>query len=191
MIVQTKKAAFLDRDGIINVNFGYVYQIDALQWTDGIFDLLRLLQKTHLLIIVTNQSGIAFGKYNEEDFWKLMQHMKLVLKDEGITLTDILFCPHHPNALLDEYRKDCVCRKPKEGMMITAQHRWFLDMEQSLMIGDSPRDISAANAAHVGCTIWVSDEANEKEAEDIGATYYFKNISSVYQYLINGSEGII
>jgi len=139
------KAAFLDRDGVINIDTGYVGKIEDFKFKDGIFELLHLLQ--HLgftLFIVTNQSGIARGYYTKEDFFRLMEWVKSHLLRKGIEIKDIKFCPHHP-----DITGECECRKPKPGMILDLAKAYNIDLKNSIMIGDSSSDIEAAKRAGI------------------------------------------
>jgi D-glycero-D-manno-heptose 1,7-bisphosphate phosphatase len=137
------KAAFLDRDGVINEDFGYVGSIDRFEFKEGIFELLKLLQDLgYELFIVTNQSGIARGYYSESDFLKLMDWVKEKLKKEKIKIKDIAFCPHHP-----DITGECECRKPKPGMILDLAKRYSIDLKNSIMIGDSDSDMEACKKA--------------------------------------------
>ena len=139
------KAAFLDRDGVINIDYGYVGSIDRFEFKEGIFELLKLLQKKgYKLFIVTNQSGIARGYYSEDDFHNLMKYMIDELKKIDIEITDYKFCPHHPNIT-----GECECRKPKPGMILDLAKQYNIDIKNSIMIGDSLSDIKAAKNAGI------------------------------------------
>ncbi len=139
------KVAFLDRDGVINVDYGYVGNIDRFKFKEGIFELLHFLQeKGYKLFIVTNQSGIARGYYSENDFHNLMKYMIDELKKRGIEITDYKFCPHHPNIT-----GECECRKPKPGMILDLAKQYNIDIKNSIMIGDSLSDIEAAKNAGI------------------------------------------
>ncbi|AZV47374.1 D-glycero-beta-D-manno-heptose-1,7-bisphosphate 7-phosphatase [Nautilia sp. PV-1] len=147
------KAAFLDRDGVINIDTGYVGRIKDFKFKDGIFELLKLLQNLGFtLFIVTNQSGIARGYYNEEDFYKLTEWMKEEFKKEGIEIKDVRFCPHHP-----DITGECECRKPKPGMILDLAKEYGIDLKNSIMIGDSDRDIEAAKRAGIEKTFKVEE----------------------------------
>lgn len=153
------KAAFLDRDGVINIDHAYVHTPEEFQFIDGVFEGCRLLQKAgYLLIIATNQSGIGRGYYSEADFEKLCVWMKKRFADEGVLISDIFFCPHHPEKALGNYLQDCNCRKPKPGMLLAAQRKWDIDMKASLMVGDKRGDMQAALAALVGRRILVGKD---------------------------------
>lgn len=122
------KAAFIDRDGIINKDFGYVHKWSEFVFVDGIFDVLKLLQNyEYLLIVITNQSGIARGYYDEKTVEKLHEKMIHVLSSHDIRLDDIYYCPHLPSSNLVEYAVECSCRKPKPGMILTAADKHNID----------------------------------------------------------------
>ena len=141
-----KKALFLDRDGVINKDKSYLYKIEEFEFIDGIFELCKYFQKQgYLIIVVTNQSGIARGYYNEDDFKQLTQWMYDEFKANDVEITKVYHCPHHPNYS----QKDCNCRKPKPGMLLQAAKEFNIDLANSLLIGDKERDIQAAIAAGV------------------------------------------
>ena len=147
------KAAFLDRDGVINKDFGYIGSIDRFEFKEGIFELLKFLQdKGFTLFVVTNQSGIARGYYSEEDFYNLMAYMIEELKKRNIEIKDYNFCPHHP-----KFNGECDCRKPKPGMILDLAKRYDIDLENSIMIGDSLSDIEAAKNAGIKKVYLVKD----------------------------------
>lgn len=135
------KAIFLDRDGTINVEKNYLYKIKDFEFLPGVVDALKQLQQAgYLLIIVTNQSGIGRGYYTEEDFQKLNDWMVSTLKELGIEISKVYFCPHLPDADVETYRKDCDCRKPKLGMYNQAISDYNIQLSKSYAIGDKIRD---------------------------------------------------
>ena len=141
-IALKNKAVFLDRDGTINVDHGYVYKIEDFEFLPGVIEALKILQeKGYLLIIITNQSGIARGYYTEEDYYKLTEHVLTELEKEGIYIADVLFCPHLPDAKIEKYRADCDCRKPNLGLFEKAVRLWSIDLSQSFAAGDKIRDL--------------------------------------------------
>ena len=151
------KVAFLDRDGIINVDYGYVFQREQFEFTDGIFTVSRLLQNLgYQLIVVTNQSGIARGYYSEPDFWELTNWMCEQFSQQGVPLLDVFYCPHHPQANILNYRQNCRCRKPSPGMIEEADQKYDIDLENSILIGDRISDMQAAKAAGIGSFYLVS-----------------------------------
>ena len=137
------KAIFLDRDGTINVDKQYLYKVEDFAFLPGVVDGLKKLQNEgYLLIVITNQSGIGRGYYTEENFHVLNQFMIDVLEQEGVYITDVFYCPHLPDAKIEEYRVDCDCRKPKLGMFYEAAEKWDVDFSKSWAIGDKYRDIA-------------------------------------------------
>ncbi len=150
MSLDNHSAIFLDRDGIINVDHGYVYKINEFEFNDGIFDLLRNIQKKgYLLIIVTNQSGIGRGYYSEEAYQELTQFIIETCLKRDIVIHAVYHCPHTPE-------NGCHCRKPKPGMFKEAQKEFHIDMHRSWMIGDKDSDMLAAKNAGIHKRILVS-----------------------------------
>jgi len=150
-----KKALFLDRDGVINIDKGYVYKIEDIEFIEEIFNICKYYQKKgYLIIIITNQSGIARGYYTQEDFFRLMDWMKIELKKRGVFITDVFFCPHHPD-------ENCECRKPKPGMILKAKEKYNLDLENSILIGDKNSDIEAGKQAGIKKLIKVNNDYNK------------------------------
>ena len=136
-----KKAIFLDRDGTINIEKDYLYKITDFEFLPGVIEALKLLQENNfLLIIITNQSGIARGYYTEEQYRNLNNWMLGELKVHGINITAVYYCPHHPEAKVEQYRKNCNCRKPKLGMYEKAVKDFNIDLSYSFAIGDKIRD---------------------------------------------------
>jgi len=157
--VMTNKAVFLDRDGVINVDHGYVYRKEDFEFVDGIFEACRYFQNNgYLLIVVTNQSGIARGMYTEDDFQELTEWMVQRFREEGVEIAGVYHCPHHPDFGSEE-TKNCDCRKPKPGMIRQAIDDFDLDPGRCILIGDKTSDALAGLAAGVGHSYLVSDKA--------------------------------
>ncbi|EEF15720.1 D,D-heptose 1,7-bisphosphate phosphatase [Actinobacillus minor 202] len=150
------KAIFLDRDGTINIDHDYVHKIDDFQFIEGVGKALKQLQdKGYLLVIVTNQSGIARGYFSEEQFHQLTEWMDWSLdEDYGVVLDGIYYCPHHPEGK-GEYREVCDCRKPNAGMFLQAIKDLNIDPAKSYMVGDKLEDLLAAEAAGVKTKVLV------------------------------------
>ncbi len=147
---EKNKAIFLDRDGTINVEKNYLYKTEEFEFLPGVVEGLKRLQESgYLLIVITNQSGIARGYYTEEDFHVLNQFMIDVLEREGVHITDVFYCPHLPDAKIEKYRVDCNCRKPKLGMFYEAVRKWNIELEHSWAIGDKERDLAICHES--GC----------------------------------------
>jgi D-glycero-D-manno-heptose 1,7-bisphosphate phosphatase len=143
-------AAFLDRDGVINYDAGYVHDWSAFRFLPGAVDALLELQKLgYLLIVVTNQSGIARGLYSEEAYDELTHQMREALKDQGVSLSAVYYCPHHPNGKTVPFNRDCDCRKPRTGMIEQALRDFDINLQASILVGDKPSDIEAGAAAGI------------------------------------------
>jgi D-glycero-D-manno-heptose 1,7-bisphosphate phosphatase len=149
------KAAFLDRDGVINIDHGYVFQPEKFEFIDGVFDACRHLQELgYLLIVITNQSGIARGMFTEQQFQQLTDWMLARFREQGVTITAVYHCPHHPD-YGSESERHCTCRKPAPGMLLNAMRDHHIDPATSLMVGDKGADMQAAAAAGVARKVLV------------------------------------
>lgn len=145
-----RKALFLDRDGVLNVDHGYVGSRDRFEWVDGALDAIRYATEAGWhVFIVTNQSGIARGLYSEDAVRHLMEWIGDQARAAGGTIDDVRFCPFHPDAELVAYRQAHPWRKPFPGMLIDLIRTWELDPKQTVMIGDQATDMQAAAAAGV------------------------------------------
>mgnify|MGYP001346896760 FL=1 len=146
----TSGAVFLDRDGVINVDSGYVGDWDSFVFLPGVIQAMRALcDAGYVLVIVTNQSGIGRGFYTEEDFQVLTERMCNELSRHGVSIAGVYFCPHLPEAALPQYRKTCDCRKPKPGLIHRALEELDIDLTRSVMVGDKNSDMQAALAAGI------------------------------------------
>lgn len=141
------KAIFLDRDGTINVEKDYLFRIDDFEFLPGVIEALKLLQDAgYLLIIITNQSGIARGYYTEDDYHILNDWLLETLRSQGVRISGVYYCPHHPEALVPAYRKNCTCRKPRLGLYEKAIADFNIDLASSFTIGDKIRDCAICNS---------------------------------------------
>lgn len=166
-----KKALFLDRDGIINVDHGYVSKIEAFEFTDDIFDLLHLfIEAGYLLFIVTNQSGIGRNYYTQKDFDTLTDWMLGTMHQNGIEVQEVQYCPHTPH-------DNCTCRKPETGMIDNILKTYAIDLQHSWMIGDKQSDIDLAHNAHIGHAVAISPKVINN------ATLSFPTILDCKRYL--------
>ncbi len=145
----TRKALFLDRDGVVNIDTGYVHAPNACVFVDGIFELVRAANHAdYAVVLVTNQAGIARGYFTLAQFEAFTDWMRGEFQKRGAHMDRVYHCPHHPEFGLGELRQTCACRKPQPGMFFQARADLDLDMENSLMIGDKLSDLEAA--AHAG-----------------------------------------
>ena len=150
------KAVFLDRDGVINHDHAYVSKIEDFDFIDGVFEACQeFIKQGYLIIVVTNQSGIGRGYYSEADFNLLTDWMSSEFAKQGVPITQVYFCPHHPKKALPEYLKECDCRKPMPGMLNQAIKQFDIDVTQSIMVGDKISDLEAAQAAGIKTKILV------------------------------------
>lgn len=141
-----QKAVFLDRDGVIinNSNHYYIWKQEQLEFVEGIFEnLKKLYQQGFQLFIVSNQGGISRGLYSKEDILKLHDNLIQTFRENQIEITDILFCPHHPEI------EKCICRKPDSLMIEKLTARYDINKNESFMIGDSQSDMEAARKAGI------------------------------------------
>ncbi|MDD5867414.1 MAG: D-glycero-beta-D-manno-heptose 1,7-bisphosphate 7-phosphatase [Lachnospiraceae bacterium] len=183
------KAVFLDRDGTINVEKQYLYKKEEFEFLPGVLDGLKLLQKAgYLLVIVTNQSGIARGYYSEDQFHDLNNWMLSKLEEYGITITKVYYCPHHPNAIVEKYKMDCECRKPKLGMYQMAVQEYGIDLNNSYAIGDKIRDCAICKDS--GCKgILIQDNEAATVISDVKKSKY-RNV--IYrETLLDAAEYIV
>lgn len=155
-------AAFLDRDGVINVDTGYVSTWQDFQFLPGVVDALRALQSQGFrLVVVTNQSGIGRGYYTDADFQLLTNRVTRHLAEQGVTLQATYHCPHAPAS---DTNPPCTCRKPAPGMLLAAAADWQLDLSRSLMVGDKDSDMQAAALAGVPLRYKVGTDSADTEA---------------------------
>ncbi|MEO2067929.1 MAG: HAD family hydrolase [Desulfurobacteriaceae bacterium] len=133
-----KKAIFLDRDNTLIKDDGYIHEPEKVELLEGVPEGLKLLkEKGYLLIVVSNQSGIGRGYFEEKDFHAVNRRLQELLKPYHVQIDDFFFCPHHPN-------DNCNCRKPKTGMVEKAVKKWNIDLSKSFVIGDKEIDVMLA-----------------------------------------------
>lgn len=153
---ESARAVFLDRDGVVNVDHGYVGRWEDFEFVPGAVDAMRRLhQAGWQLVVVTNQSGVARGYYTEADYEALTERMKAELAAAGAPLAGVYHCPHHPKGSVAAYARDCDCRKPAPGMILRAAGELTIDLAASVLVGDKDSDLQAADAAGVGRAIRV------------------------------------
>jgi D-glycero-D-manno-heptose 1,7-bisphosphate phosphatase len=158
-------ALFLDRDGVINVDHGYVFQVEKFQFIPGIFDLTRFVANElgWPIVVVTNQSGIGRGLFDEKAYDAITKWMCDQFAAAGSPLTHVYHCAHHPTHGIGQYRRDHPWRKPKPGMLLQAAADYDIDLKSSVMVGDSLGDIVAGLAAGIGLLIRLDPDGSQHE----------------------------
>ena len=152
-----RSALFLDRDGVINVDHGFVYRPDQFEFVPGIFELARFWtnERRRPIIVVSNQSGIGRGYFDEDTYAQLTQWMCDRFAAEGVAIARVYHCPYHPDHGLGPYRRDHPWRKPNPGMLLQAAAEFDLDLARCAMNGDKMSDVEAGAAAGIGLIILV------------------------------------
>ncbi|WP_394747368.1 D-glycero-beta-D-manno-heptose 1,7-bisphosphate 7-phosphatase [Spongiimicrobium salis] len=170
------RTVFVDRDGVINKDTGYVHKIEDFEFSEGVFDSFKYLKSRGFdLIIVTNQSGIGRGYYKEQDFNILTHWMLNRFNEQGIAILDVLYCPH-------KQEDNCNCRKPRTGMLEEADKKYKIDKKNSWMIGDKESDISAANTFGISNTILIkNDRTFLKQKSD--AQFILPSLNEISNYI--------
>jgi len=175
MQIFLSKALFLDRDGVINIEKKYLYKVKDFEFIDGIFDLCRYYQNLgYIIIVVTNQSGIARKYYNEEDFDILTSWMTKEFLKNCVKISKVYYCPHYPD--ISGY---CECRKPNIGMLLQAQKDFNIDLNNSILVGDKESDIEAGINAGLLKTYLFNQTKNIKNSKATKIIKKLKDIISV------------
>jgi D-glycero-D-manno-heptose 1,7-bisphosphate phosphatase len=173
----TIKTIFLDRDGVINKDIGYLNKIADCKFINGVFEACQYFKSLgYEIVIVTNQSGISRGYFSEKDFQIFTKWMINQFECNDINILDVFHCPHSPES-------NCNCRKPKPGMFISAKNKYNIDVGKSWMIGDSERDIAAANLAGIKNTIMVRSGYKVNESKS-NAMFFLDSIYQANQIII-------
>jgi D-glycero-D-manno-heptose 1,7-bisphosphate phosphatase len=172
-----KKAIFLDRDDVIVEDTGYISSPGELILIPDVIPVLKKLQHTYRLIVVTNQSGVARGYFTEEDLFAINERVIQMLADYGVGLDAIYYCPHHPKVGKDEYRIECECRKPKPGLLRLAAEEFNIELDKSFLIGDQETDIQAGLAIGIKTIKIVRNDL--ESPDESGADFIINTFSEV------------
>jgi len=162
------KAVFLDRDGTVIEDIGYIDSCDKVRFLPGVGEAIGLLNKNGFKVIVmTNQAGVARGYFTEETVKEINEYVKASLAEQSAIIDEIYYCPHHVEGVIEEYRKECYYRKPNPGMIEKAVAEYGIDLEESFLIGDNLSDIEAGYRA--GCKTILLD-SKDRPHKGKGAT---------------------
>lgn len=190
MKANNQPAVFLDRDGTINVEKDYLCRIDDFTFIPGAPEAIRALNNAgYLVIVVTNQSGVARGYYDLSDVTALHEHIQLELEKECAMINAFYVCPHHPEKGLGEFLQDCDCRKGAPGMLLQAAEEHGIDLQRSYMVGDKVADIEAAECA--GCQpIMVLTGYGQSESQKMtkDRALICKDIGAAAQMILNACK---
>lgn len=185
-----QKAIFLDRDGTVNVDKNYLIKTEEFEFEKGVVSSLKkLYDEGWLLIIVTNQSGIARGYFTEKDVTTLHLYINEKCKENGFEIANFYYCPHHKNGKVDKYSKECMCRKPERGMIDKALNDFNIDLENSFVIGDKHSDIQLGK--NCGCkTILVGTGYGAETKEKYNDYDYFcTDFYEVFDVITRNEKG--
>ena len=162
------KCLFLDRDGVINYDYGHVGSKDRFKFKPGIFNLINKANNlNYLVIVITNQAGIGKGFYSEEEFKKLNKWMLNIFQEKNCYIHDVFYCPYHPTEGKGKYLKECFDRKPMPGMLIKAEKKYNIDLNKSILVGDKHSDIEAGKLAGVKKLYLFGNKVSLKGAKTI------------------------
>lgn len=177
-----KPAVFLDRDGVLNEDRGYVHRWEDFSFLPGAIDALRRLQQQgYLLVVITNQSAVARGLCSEADVLALHERMRAFLREQGIELTGIYYCPHHPQGSVSDYAIACSCRKPEPGMILRAAQEHGIDLSRSLLVGDKLSDLEAGRAAGIPSLYLVVPPGQDKDLSSLPEAQRVSGLSEVVE----------
>ncbi|WP_018860767.1 MULTISPECIES: D-glycero-beta-D-manno-heptose 1,7-bisphosphate 7-phosphatase [unclassified Thioalkalivibrio] len=164
------RALFLDRDGVINVDHGYVHRPDQVEFVPGIFELVAAATARQWpVVVVTNQSGIGRGYYGDSEFRQLTDWMRKRFSERDGRIEAVYHCPHHPHDAQPDYRRACPDRKPEPGMLLRARDDLGLDLPGSVLVGDRASDLEAGRRAGVGTRILFDPSGTESRLAEDGA----------------------
>jgi D-glycero-D-manno-heptose 1,7-bisphosphate phosphatase len=183
-MMAARPALFLDRDGVINVDYAYVHKKEDFHFVDGIFDLCREAKRLgYRIFVITNQAGIGRGYYTEQDFHALNEWMQARLQEEGADADAVYFSPYHPEHGLGAYKKESDCRKPAPGMLRQAARDFEIDFERSVLVGDKYSDVQAGLAAGVACNLLFVQHDDEPSANRTGVSAVLSSLREAIPYL--------
>ncbi|OGC78390.1 MAG: hypothetical protein A2145_01690 [candidate division Zixibacteria bacterium RBG_16_40_9] len=187
------KAVFLDRDGTIIQENGYISKINQVEFIPGSVKAIQILKSLgYKIVVITNQSGVAQGFFSEKSLKKVNNYLLKKLRQQKASVDGIYYCPHHPRVGLKNYKKDCDCRKPKTGLLKLAVKEKKLKLNDSVVIGDKISDVELGKNAKIK-SILVLTGYGKKESKKIGSfskskpDFIAKNLLEAVRYIQKSS----
>ena len=184
-----ERAVFLDRDGTLIEERGYITSPDVVELIPGAAQaLVRLAKAGWKVFVVTNQGVIAKGRLTEEALSVIHFRMMALLSEGDASLDGIYFCPHHPEGVLDEYGQECDCRKPRPGLLLRAASEHGIDLERSVMVGDMTRDIQAGSAAGTRTVLVLTGHGGAARGESHGADHVAADLAAAADWILSSRD---
>lgn len=181
---ETGRAVFLDRDGTVVVERGYITAPDDVSLVEGAAEGIRAFrEKGWKVIVVSNQASVAKGLITEDELAQINLRMMALLAEEGATVDGVYCCPHHPEGTVPEYAVECECRKPRPGLLEQAAREHGLDLSRCVMIGDAKRDIEAGAAAGTATILVLTGHGAETAARPHGADHVARDLPQAAAWL--------
>lgn len=192
--INNSKAVFIDRDGCLIKELGYISKLKNILFYKNSIKALKLLkQNGYKIIVVTNQAGVAYGYFNENFVKKSHQYIKEILKKFNLKIDAFYYCPHHKNATIKKYKKNCKCRKPNTGMIIKARKRFNIDLKKSYTMGDKLTDVQLGHNAGIKgilvLTGFGTQQKNLIKKEKINPDYIAKDFLYGVKWIIKNNGG--
>ncbi len=182
-----ERAVFLDRDGTIIEDVGYINGCDKVKFLSGVGEAIKLLNENGFrVIVISNQAGVARGYFTEETVKEINEHVQESLARQGAFIDMIYYCPHHAEGVIEEYRKECYCRKPNPGMIEQAVRDFGIDLKNSFVIGDKISDIEAGHRAGCKTILLAGEDHPDKYKEDtVISDYVASNLCEAVGWLMS------
>jgi D-glycero-D-manno-heptose 1,7-bisphosphate phosphatase len=178
-------AVFLDRDGTINEEVGYLDHLDKLQMIPGAAEAIRMINDSGMkTVVVTNQSGIGRGFFSESFVGEVHTRLQKILKGKGAFIDAFYFCPHHPTEGKGAYLTACDCRKPKPGLLLRAADDMDIDLGQSYMVGDMPRDVETARRVGAKGILVRTGYGGEQRIGEVRPDYLAENLLDAIKWIL-------
>ncbi|MEI8172251.1 MAG: HAD family hydrolase [Deltaproteobacteria bacterium] len=182
-------AVFLDRDGTINEEVGYLDNLDKLQILPEAFEAVRLVNQSGMkTVVITNQSGIGRGFFDEAFVGRVHEEMRSLFLKEGAVIDSFYYCPHHPTEGMGQYRQVCSCRKPEPGLLLKAAEDLDIDLGKSYMIGDMPKDVEVGQRAGAKGILVQTGYGKVADMGSIHPDYIAQDILDAVTWLLSNRE---